>query len=199
MPGCWRVRIWRLIPCRPMRIPTTFKCLNCNEKHCADPRNRWHQRYCSKPECRRASKASSQLRWSQKPGNETYFRGAVNTERSRQWRKGHPDYWRNKKAVPQVALQDVLKSQATSKETVVQPELPFALQDVCLTQPALLVGLISIMTGHAQQDDIALSARLFLSRGEDILRMTPRGPALPNHENENNPVPRTPAARAPPV
>jgi len=182
-----------------MRIPTTFKCLNCNEKHCADPRNRWHQRYCSKPECRRASKASSQLRWSQKPGNETYFRGAVNTERSRQWRKGHPDYWRNKKAVPQVALQDVLKSQATSKETVVQPELPFALQDVCLTQPALLVGLISIMTGHAQQDDIALSARLFLSRGEDILRMTPRGPALPNHENENNPVPRTPAARAPPV
>jgi len=182
-----------------MRIPTTFKCLNCNEKHTADPRNRWHQRYCPKPECRRASKASSQLQWSQKPGNENYFRGAVNTERSRQWRKDHPDYWRNKKSVPQVAQQDVLKSQVAAKETVVQTELPFALQDVCLAQPALLVGLISIMTGHEKQDDIALSARLFLSRGEDILRMAPRGPARPNHENENTPVPRTPAARAPPV
>jgi len=182
-----------------MRIQTTFKCLHCNEKHGADPRNRWHQCYCSKPECQRASKASSQLQWSQKPGNETYFRGALNTERVRQWRKAHPGYWRNKKSAPQVALQDVLKSQAIAKEAVARPELPFALQDVCLTQPALLVGLISIMTGHEQQDDIALSARLFLSRGEDILRMVPRGPAFPSHENENNPVPRTLAARAPPV
>jgi len=182
-----------------MRIQTTFKCLNCNDKHSADPRNRWHQRYCSKPECRRASKANSQLQWSRKPGNETYFCGAVNTERSRQWRKVHPHYWRNKRSAPQVAQQDVLKSQVTAKETVTQPELPFALQDVCLSQPALLVGLISIMTGHAQQDDIALSARLFLSRGEDILRMTPRSPAFPNHENQNTSVPRTLAARAPPV
>jgi hypothetical protein len=40
--------------------------------------------------------------------------------------------------------------------------------------------------------------RLFINRGEDILRMTPGSPCQ-NHENQNTPVPRTPAARAPPV
>jgi hypothetical protein len=33
-----------------------------------DPRNRHHQRYCSVPACRAASKAASQARWLAKPG-----------------------------------------------------------------------------------------------------------------------------------
>jgi hypothetical protein len=44
-----------------------------------------------------------------------------------------------------------------------------ALQDVCVMQPALLVGLISTMTGSALQEDIATAARLLLRKGQDIL------------------------------
>jgi len=182
-----------------MRIPTTFKCLNCNEKHSADPRNWWHQRYCSKPECRLVSKADSQRRWTLKPGNETYFSGAGNTERVRVWRLANPGYRRKKRSGPENVLQDVLKPQVAATEIVTPPKCQPVLQDICFLQPAMFVGLISIMTGQGQQDDIATSARLFMTRGEDILRMTPGSPAIPNHENENTPVPRTLAARAPPV
>ena len=53
------------------------------------------------------------------------------------------------------------------------------LQDVCLVQPALLVGIIAVLTGHVQQEDIAASARSFLARGADILRMGRGEPAVP--------------------
>ena len=39
------------------------KCCNCDELFIPDPRNTTRQRYCSKPECRKASKAASQRRW----------------------------------------------------------------------------------------------------------------------------------------
>ena len=154
------------MPCQPMRIPITFKCLNCNEKHGSDPRNRWHQRYCSKPECQRASKAGSQRQWNQKPENETYFRGAVNTDRVRQWRLAHPGYRRNKTSAPELVQQDVLKLQVAANEIVAQPEPAHVLQEICFSQPAMFVGLISILTGHVQQEDIVTSARLVITRGE---------------------------------
>jgi hypothetical protein len=37
------------------------KCLCCLRLFRPDPRNRRHQRYCSAPDCRAASKATSQL------------------------------------------------------------------------------------------------------------------------------------------
>ena len=55
------------------------------------------------------------------------------------------------------------------------------------------------MTGHALQEDIAASARSFLNRGRDILRMVPGSPEFPNHENQAHPVPRATAARASPI
>ena len=36
------------------------KCLNCRRLFRPDPRNVRHQRYCSEPACRQASKAASQ-------------------------------------------------------------------------------------------------------------------------------------------
>ena len=156
-----------------MKAKTTFNCLHCRKKHACDPRNRRQQCYCGKPECRRASKAASQRRWVGKPENENYFRGAENIERVRQWRKEHPGYWRRKKSGKQDAL-----------------------QDLCRSQPALLVGIISMMTGHGLQEDIAASARSFLTRGEDILRMVRRGPQNPRDENQTRPVPAEAAACA---
>ena len=84
----------------------TLKCLHCRELFAPDYRNRERQKYCSKPECQRASKRASQQRWFQKPENRDYFRDQENIERVRKWRPAHPGYWKRsgqKKAAP---LQD---------------------------------------------------------------------------------------------
>ena len=70
------------------------KCRNCGQLFRPDPRNLRHQRYCSAPACRTASKAASQQRWLAKAANREYFRGAANVARVRAWRAAHPGYWR---------------------------------------------------------------------------------------------------------
>ncbi len=57
------------------------KCCNCKELFIPDPRNAKRQKYCHKPECRKASKAASQKRWLQKPENRDYFSGPENVKR----------------------------------------------------------------------------------------------------------------------
>ena len=85
------------------------------------------------------------------------------------WRKAHPGYWRKKR----YALQTVLKSQPNG----VQPEATGLVQDVLqtvlLSQPAVLVGIISSLTGTALQTDIAEHVQRLHLRGEQILH--PRG------------------------
>ena len=46
-------------------------------------------------------------------------------------------------------------------------EISDALQDVLVMQPAVMVGLISMMTGSALQEDIAATTRALLSKGQD--------------------------------
>ncbi len=70
------------------------KCKCCLKLFRPDPRNRHHQRYCSAPACRAASKAASQARWLATPENQGYFRGPVNVARVQAWRSRHPGYWR---------------------------------------------------------------------------------------------------------
>ena len=175
------------------------KCLCCNEIFHPDARNRRHQQYCAKDPCRKASKAARQARWLAKPENQNYFRGSSNCERVRQWRLANPGYSRRKAASRRVALQDVSNPQPVENKHPVSSCMPPPLQDVLLMQPALLVGLISVVTGHALQDDIAASARVFLNRGRDILRMARGSPDLPDHENQAHPVSRAAAPRAAPV
>ena len=97
------------------------------------------------------------------------------------------------------ALQETFNLQDPENGSVALARVPDALQDICFLQPALLVGLISMVTGHALQEDIAASTRSFLTRGEDILRMTPRSPEFPIYENKTHPLPRPVAARAPAI
>lgn len=175
------------------------KCLCCNEKFHPDARNRRHQRHCAKDACRKASKAASQARWLAKPENRDHFRGSANCERVRQWRLANPGYSRRKAASRQDALQDVSSPQPVENESLESSCATSPLQDLLLLQPALLVGLISVVTGHALQDDIAESARRFLNRGRDILRMARGSPDLPDHENQAHPVSRAAAPRASPV
>jgi hypothetical protein len=52
------------------------QCLHCKELFVPNARLWWHQQFCSKPECRQASKAQSQRRWLSKPENQDHFRGS---------------------------------------------------------------------------------------------------------------------------
>jgi hypothetical protein len=133
-----------------------------------DPRNATRQRYCSKPGCRKQSKAESQQRWLQKPENRDYFRGAEHIERVKRWRAANPGYWRSRNR-RQVALQDPSTAQVAVNNTNLHPAPKDALQDLLILQPAVMVGLIAQLTGFALQDDIARAARRMQQLGNDIL------------------------------
>jgi hypothetical protein len=142
------LEIMSLRRCRLMRPPRTQrKCKHCQTFFAPDPRSAKRQRYCAKPACRQASKAASQHRWLQKPGNRDYFTGPTHVERVRQWRSAHPGYWRRQGARTLHALQEDLTPQAPQKQPLEGALTPYALQDAFFTQPAVVVGLIAHFTG----------------------------------------------------
>lgn len=150
------------------------KCKHCGMLFSPDPRNAGRQRYCSQPECRKASKASSQKRWLQKPQNQDYFRGPYNVKRVQLWRKDHPGYWRRKPVKPN-ALQDPLIVQTPENNDDRGDLVEHALQDPLMVQPAVFIGLISKLTGYALQEDIARATRRLQQLGNDILNPNDTG------------------------
>ncbi len=65
----------------------TRTCQHCKRKFIPDCRNRHHQRFCTKPPCRLASKKHSQAKWLAK--NPGFFSGAENVLRVQIWRQEH--------------------------------------------------------------------------------------------------------------
>jgi len=148
------------------------KCRGCSDLFTPDSRNAWHQEYCTKPECRKASKAASQKKWLAKEENRDHFRGPVNVQRVQEWRFTHPGYWRPKPAKEEEPLQDVLTDKAQLNQPVEPPKISppdLPLQDLLNPQHLVLIGLIGQMIGSALQDDIALTARRLQQLGADIL------------------------------
>lgn len=147
------------------------KCRHCGILFRPDSRNYKKQRYCSKPDCRKASKIESQRKWVQ--GNPDYFRSSQNVFRVQQWRKKHPGYSkrRNQSVLQENsdALQDLLIGKGKEKQALKPHLVTSALQDLLLAQPAVLIGLIAHLTGYALQDDIASSVACMLKLGKDIL------------------------------
>ena len=177
-----------------MKGPARRKCLCCKEFYRPDHRNLRHQCYCSKPACRKESKAQSQRRWLQRPENENYFRGSDNSRRVKQWRKRNPGYWRKKKSSTQVPLQEVLQTQIAQNEELIPKRTPDALQDLFSMQPAVVVGLISMMTGSALQEDIVSTVGVLVRKGRDILGMNPGSETTrPNDENQTTSLSATAA------
>lgn len=152
------------------RVREKRKCKNCKEFFTPDPRNRDRQIFCSKPECRKASKAYSQRRWLNKPENRNYFRGPENVKRVQQWRKEHPGYWR-KSSSKKNALQETLSDNRHEKREVEGNFVGSALQDLFFIQPEVLIGLIANLTGSALQDDIAMTLGRMQQLGRDILNL----------------------------
>ena len=150
------------------------KCRCCRENFRADPRNRWHQKYCSKPACRKASKAASQHRWLRKPENQNYFLGPENVARVRAWRAEHPGYGQRPGAKARPSLQEDCRWQGIE---ITRELSTLPLQDVLSAQPAVLIGLIAHITASPLQEDIAHTSRRLLQLGQDILN----GSALRGH------------------
>lgn len=170
-----------------MRSPSSRECCHCREHFVPSPNNRRAQRYCSKALCRKASKAAAQAKWLNKAENRHYFRGAENVERVRQWRRGHPGYWRKKNAAPEaIALQDLAPSEVVGNEVLrtqehtlsrgadlVSGPLPgqkeVGLQDLASCQMPLLAGVVSLLIGDGLQDRFAVFARELVDRGRRVL------------------------------
>ena len=94
------------------------KCKHCQAFFVPDPRCVTRQRYCSQPECRKASKAASHQRWLDKPAHRDYFTGPTHVERVRAWRQVHPGYWRRKASKMSHALQEDLTPQGLENQSV---------------------------------------------------------------------------------
>ncbi len=135
------------------------KCRHCGALFRPDPRNLRHQRFCSKPPCRRASKAESQRRWLAKPDNRDYFRGPDNVERVRAWRSAHPGYWRRSSPHTASALQEHSLTQPTENHNESASLMNAPLQELSRAQPLILMGLIAQLTGATLQEDIAIASR----------------------------------------
>ena len=157
------------------RPPTRRKCLYCNRFFFPDRRTANRQRFCSEPACRKAGKAASQQRWLSKNGNGDYFRGPDQVARVRQWRQRHPGYWKPKKRMSEsIQPVDIQLAKPVQSSCNAPPDVPGALQDHCLAQDPAFVGLVSMITGSALQEDIAATTRQLLIRGRNILG--PSGP-----------------------
>jgi hypothetical protein len=153
------------------------KCCSCNQLYQPDPRSRFHQKYCSEPACRKASKAASQQRWRESDKGRDYFRGSANRQRVKDWRAAHPGYAKGRPrpqpAKPSCPLQDQITPQ-----TLVPPEVKpsLALQEMIVTQSHALTGLIVTLAGHggdALQDDIAPLIHQLIRLGQQV-----QGPVL---------------------
>ncbi len=143
------------------------RCKGCGDLYEPNPRNRRHQRYCSKPSCRKTSKTESHRRWLNKPKNRNHFRGSENVRRVREWREKNPDYagrTRSKTSKPPSVSQDAntLQPDDIQNEIVTYPGLgpalanakgtesaAGALQDVKCTQPVDNQANIASLTGEA--------------------------------------------------
>ena len=168
------------------RRPRRRKCRCCSHYFVSDPRTEDRQRYCFQPACRKVSKAASQGRWLSKNGNGDHFRGPQEVRRVQEWRKAQPGYWRRKTSGSENTQPLVRQSINPDQSSCNVPRrLPGTLQDDCLSQHPVVVGLISMVTGSTLQEDIAATTRQLLLRGRNIL-----GCVSPEIRQTDNAVPR---------
>jgi hypothetical protein len=67
-------------------------------------------------------------------------------------------------------------------------------------QPAVVVGLISMMTGNSLQEDIVATARVLIRKGQDILESHPGSETTRFYdENQTSSLSATGAPSAPSV
>ena len=154
--------------------PNKPKCRHCGKFFTPDYRNRHHQYYCPDPGCRRVSKAASQRRWLRRAQNRDYFRGPEQTRRVQQWRKSNPGYWKKKPSISQrTPAAESQPLEQVQKSCNASSGLTRPLQDVCLAQHPVFIGLLSAIVGSVLQEDIATVLDQLQIQGRKILRHAP--------------------------
>lgn len=151
------------------------KCLNCHGFYVPDARNIKRQKYCTKPDCRKACKAASQRAWLGKDENKNHFRGAENVQRVQAWRAGHPGYWRRKRAREPIGLQETLNLQPADVESKAKQDGAGALQDLLKSQDPLVLGLVIHVADLALQEDIVGVTQMLISKGRAMMGERPGG------------------------
>lgn len=172
-----------------MRRRRKRKCCGCGDRFEPAACNRGKQRHCGKPACRRLGAQSSQKKWLS--GNRDYFRGSENILRVQQWRKANPGYWRGKSGVLKgSALQENCIAQVADRQQVILTLNDLVLQESWITQPFVLAGLISTISGLALQEDLAAFVVNLQKVGREILGTgpgtLPAKPTDPDHEEKNH-------------
>ena len=167
------------------------KCRHCKAFFIPDPRNRFHQRYCGQPACRRASKAASQRKWESRPENRGYYGGSEKATKVRAWQAANPGYWKGRRNQPRV-LPEVLTAQTTPVEQDPVQDGQAVLPEFWHGQPPILIGFIAQMTGCVLPEDIAVVANRLIARGQALMGRPPEK----NHDRKTSPVSGTRAAGA---
>ncbi len=159
-----------------------IRCRHCGTFFYPNPRNIKNQRYCSKPDCRRASKLASQRRWARK--NRSYFRNKENVARVQAWREKHPGYHKSRlKRLEKIplepsrdssvsSLQDLSIDKTVKNQSVNEHFTSQTLRDLISSQPLVLIGLIAKLTGFTLQDSIDSYTRNLIILANDILSLS---------------------------
>jgi hypothetical protein len=161
------------------------QCRCCKDIFTPDYRNSKKQEYCSKPACRAASKRASQKRWSK--NNPNYFKGQIHVDRMREWRAANPG--RSQRKSSGSVLQDDCSQIPSQKQEVIPPFAPETpipapvLQDFCITQHPVIIGLISQLSGYVLQDEIDVVTRRLEQLGHDVISSSTGGRYVPQVSN----------------
>lgn len=183
-----------------MKLRNQRKCLNCSDMFEPDYRNVKNQEYCRKPECRKASKAASQKRWSEKPENKDYFKGPVHVQRAQEWRKNHPKGLSKKETKSKKVLQDLCQENFMEIQPVTDGKnsSDLLLQDFCNQQLYVMIGLIAQLTGSTLQDNIEMTIRRMRELGRDIF-MNPNRKEGGQYDPKTTHLPGTGAKGSPAI
>ncbi len=137
------------------------------------PQSKGRQNYCSKLQCKKASKKASQKKWLSKPENSHYFKDADNVRRVQQWRTDKLNYCKksnnhsNDVDSTDKALQDTLTMQSVDKYKKTDVLNKDVLQETLISQVFVLTELIAHLDISALQEMIA-----FIRQKDDNLAIT---------------------------
>jgi len=134
-------------------------CKCCGDKFKADPYNAWHQRFCSKDECQRASHRESSKRYRNKKSDDANFK-KDEVKRATTWRKNkkkeaksQKDKKVEKKSNSSGVLRDFVWGKKSPKEEV--------LRDFLLFYMYCFHGLASQLTGPLRDDIVSLRGHCY--------------------------------------
>lgn len=144
------------------------KCPYCIKFFLPDSRNGYHQVYCGKPDCRRASKRASQRQWEGRPENSGYNCSAEKKAKVRAWQAAHPGYWKRRRQEP-VVLPELCLTQPTEEQGDNLSRIGPVLPEVLAAQPPVVIGLIAQMTGSVLPEDIAVVTGRLIARGRALM------------------------------